>query len=89
MDSDTVLQLLDYSSLFDLLKQALPTNKESILEKLEQEKLISNKLGLYNILNLGAILFAKDINKFESISRKAVRVIVYKGNDKITTEKSS
>ena len=87
LDSDTVLQLLDYSSLFDLLKQALPTNKESILEKLEQEKLISNKLGLYNILNLGAILFAKDINKFESISRKAVRVIVYKGNDKITTEK--
>ena len=87
LDSDTVLQLLDYSTLFDLLKQSLPTNKESILEKLEQEKLISKKLGLYNILNLGAILFAKDINKFESISRKAIRVIVYKGNDKITTEK--
>jgi len=87
LDADTVLRLLDYSSLFDLLKQSLPTNKDSILEKLEQEKLISHKLGLYNILNLGAILFAKDINKFESISRKAIRVVVYKGSDKIITER--
>lgn len=87
LDADTVLQLLDYSSLFDLLNQSLPTNKDSILEKLEQEKLISHKLELYNILNLGAILFAKDINKFENISRKAIRVVVYKGSDKIITEK--
>lgn len=87
LDADAVLSLLDYSSLFDLLKQSLPANKDSILEKLEQEKLISRKLGLYNILNLGALLFAKDVSKFESISRKAIRVVVYKGSDKIVTEK--
>jgi ATP-dependent DNA helicase RecG len=36
---------------------------------------------------MGAILFAKDINKFDQISRKAIRIIIYKGKNRTKTEK--
>ncbi|HQF42644.1 MAG TPA: ATP-binding protein [Ignavibacteriaceae bacterium] len=86
LESDEVLSLLDYTTLFDLLKQPLPTNKNSIIERLLQEKLIL-KEEKYSISNLGALLFSKDINKFENVSRKAVRLILYKGIDRTVTEK--
>ncbi len=38
--------------------------------------------GNYDITNLGAILFATDIEAFPSIERKSVRVIRYIGKDK-------
>ena len=37
--------------------------------------------------SLGAMLFAKKMADFETIARKAVRVIVYKGNNRIQTVK--
>lgn len=85
--AEYVLKVLDYPSLFELLKLTLPTNKHSIIEKLIQEKLIVEKGHLYSITNLGAVLFAKDINDFDEISRKAVRVVMYKGKDRTKTEK--
>ncbi len=86
-ESDEILALIDYSSMFDLLKQPLPENRTAILEKLEHEKIIIKKHNHFCITNLGAILFAKDINKFEELSRKAVRVILYKGKDRTITER--
>jgi ATP-dependent DNA helicase RecG len=41
--------------------------------------------GRWNITNLGAILLAKKLADFRSLRRKAVRVIVYKGNSRIET----
>src|SRR5262249_12093132 len=42
--------------------------------------------GGYDILNLGALLFAKDIEHFPSIATKSVRVIKYSGKDKSKSE---
>ena len=39
--------------------------------------------GLYSITNLGAILFAKRINDFPSVSRKAIRVVQYEDDTKL------
>ena len=39
----------------------------------------------YGITELGAILLAKDLRDFDSLYRKAVRVIVYKGKNKLET----
>lgn len=81
-----VLQLLDYPSYFELLQLPLPENKASILEKLSSEKFIIHKLkDAYDITNLGAILFAKDLREFDRLSRKAIRVIQYAGNNKVKT----
>ena len=41
--------------------------------------------GRWNISNLGAILFAKRLDQFDRLTRKAVRVIQYKGRSKAET----
>lgn len=84
--SDQVLKLLDYPAYFDLTDQPLPDNREGILARLISEKMIIVRDGgVYDITNLGGIMFAKDINLFDRIGRKAVRVIVYKGKNRIET----
>lgn len=79
---DDVLNLLNYPGYFDLMKVKLPKNKEAILDKLEEENLISKKGKNYSIKNLGAILFANDLNKFPKLSKKRVRVIFYSGKSR-------
>lgn len=87
IDSDEVLRLLDYPSYFRLTSQNLPDNKAGILERLSSDQLIQKDVGeRWNITNLGAILFANDLQQFDiSVSRKAVRFIAYKGKNRATT----
>lgn len=80
-----IIDLLDTSTYFDLIKSPYPTTQERVIEKFESEKFILKTSKGYNITNLGAILFAKDLNKFEILKRKAIRVIVYKGKNRIET----
>jgi ATP-dependent DNA helicase RecG len=87
IESDEVLRLIDYPSYFDLMKIPLPDNRDAIFEKLQQEKLIIKKGKKFDITNLGAILFAKHLDEFESLSRKAIRVIIYQGKNKLKTKK--
>lgn len=87
LTADDVLKLLDYPSVFKLLKMPLPPNKGAILDKLKEEKLITIHLKKYRITNLGAILFASKLSYFEQLEHKAPRVIIYKGNNRIKTKK--
>ena len=83
-----VVSLLDTQSVFDmLLKIPYPTNQGGVIDKLISEKFIERSNGHFNITNLGALLFAKNINSFSTISRKTVRVVKYKGKGKFETEK--
>ncbi len=80
--SDTVLQSLDYPSYFTLTGQPLPDNREGILRRLEHDRLIARDVAdHWNILNLGAILFAKNLGDFERLARKAMRLVQYAGKD--------
>jgi predicted HTH transcriptional regulator len=64
----------------------LPEGRAGILEKMVQEKFIMEAgQDRFNITNLGAILFAKKLADFDSLSRKAVRVISYKGRNRVQT----
>ena len=87
LDSDEILQLLDYPKYFDLTKQPLPQNKDGILAKLSADSLIIETLQDWSISNLGAILFAKNLNDFASLSRKALRIIQYHGKNRIKTKR--
>ena len=54
--------------------------KDAVVHYLKEDGIIQKQdNGLYSITNLGAILFAKDLNEFTRLSRKAMRVIQYKG----------
>ncbi len=85
---DDVTSLLDTQAYFDFFEIPYPTNRESVLDKFVSEKfIIKNSFGKYSITNLGGILFAKDLSKFPNLWRKAIRVIVYIGKNRVQTER--
>ncbi|KAF0099884.1 MAG: transcriptional regulator [bacterium] len=85
---EEVLRLIDYPAYFDLLERPLPEGRQGILKALEDDVLIRTaEAGGWDITNLGAVLFAKRLSEFRTLSRKAVRVIRYKGNGRVETQK--
>ena len=79
-----VLRLLHYSAYFDLLKRELPENRYGILNAFCDDGLIRrNNARSWNVTNLGAMLFAKRLEDFPSVRRKAMRVVQYRGNSRI------
>ena len=84
LSADSVLKLIDYPQYFDLIGLPLPSNRDGIIRTLHEESMIqySDDGSLY-ITNLGAILFAKNLAEFPGLFRKAVRVVVYKGKDRL------
>lgn len=87
LTSDEVLDLINYPSYFELTGTTLPPNREAIFDRLIQEKIINKRGQKFGITNLGAVLFAKKLDEFEDLDRKAVRVIIYKGKTKLKTKK--
>lgn len=87
LSASEVVHLLDTQAYFDLIKLPFPTNQDSLIQKMISEKLVVRKADRYAISNLGGLLFAKNLNEFPSLNRKAVRVIVYKGKNKLNTIK--
>ena len=84
--ADTVLSLLDFPSYFELLGQPLPSDRDKILARLKEDRMtVPNQAGGWSITNLGAILFAKSLDSFRGLNRKAVRVVVYEGKGRLKT----
>ena len=82
-----VLQLLNFTAYYDLMKLTPPTNMNSTIEKFQQEKFIHKSGEYFHVLNLGAILFAKNLNDFQELSSKCIRIITYKGTGRLETIK--
>lgn len=80
-----VVQLLDTQTFFDLLHLPYPTDQTGVLARLLDERLIEPSASGFHILNIGAILLAKSLRNFPSISRKAARVIVFADESKMQT----
>ncbi len=71
---------------FELMDVPLPNGRDAILEALCADRLLERGGGgHWNVLNLGAILFAKRIADFGRLQRKALRVVVYQGNGRVQT----
>jgi len=87
VSEEEVLQLIDYPKFFEMLKLPLPDNRKSILDRMVQEKIIAKCEHGYAVKNIGALLFAKNMDDFDSIARKAVRVIFYDGINRTKTIK--
>ena len=87
LSADEVLRLLDFSGYFDLMKHQVPSTMTLVLDKFQHEKLIHRCGNSFHILNLGALLFAKDLNNFDELQRKSPRVIMYENNSRVKTIK--
>jgi ATP-dependent DNA helicase RecG len=71
------------------MKLPYPTSQDAVISKFISEKLIIQHESFFSITNLCGLLFAKNLDDFPSLKRKAFRVIVYKGKNKLDTIKDS
>lgn len=84
-----VFELLDYQPYFKLSNLRLPPEGEIINKLISEDLIRKNEAGKLDITNLGAVLFARNIEYFKSIKRKTVRVILYSGKNKIEGSKET
>lgn len=85
--SSDVIRLLSVETYFDRLKIPMPLNAQGVIERFISEKFVVPTITGFGITELGAILLAKDLRDFDNLYRKAVRVVVYKGKNKVDTER--
>jgi predicted HTH transcriptional regulator len=78
-----VLERLDADAYYKLAHTGPRPAEADVVRAFAQRGFIKEDMeGRYDITNLGAILFAKDISTFPSVATKSVRVVKYAGRDK-------
>ena len=78
-----VMTVLDYATIHKLLKKPVPSNADEILYWMRDEKMVVDvdNAGYY-ITNFGALASAHNLNDFDGLSRKSIRVVKYEGRNK-------
>lgn len=83
-----VITLLEYDKILQLLRKPVPSDIKEIIKWLVDEKMLVDVDGKgFYITNFGATAAAKDLNRFDGLSRKAVRLIKYEGKNKAGNSK--
>ena len=83
MEEELVV-LLDYPKYYDKMDMPIPRNRDKVLDDLQNEKfIVKNDAGNWDITNMGALMIAKDLKKFDNLHRRSVRVIWYKENSRL------
>lgn len=84
MQEDDVVMTLDYSKYYEKLELPIPRNRDKVLEDLVKEKFLKkNDAGNWDITNLGALMIAKNLKKFETLTKRTIRVVWYKNNTRL------
>jgi len=82
---EDVLAKLDTGIIHHLLERPVAETEEELLRWLVDEKFIESDGGGYYISNFGAITAARRLEEFEGLERKRIRVVRYKGLNKVET----
>ena len=82
---ETVLELLDYERLYELIDTRIPQDRSRIMDQMCEFGMIERKDDRYDILNLGAILFARKLKDF-GLENKEVIVRKYSGTNNLVME---
>lgn len=77
--------MLDMGAIANLLQRPLPVGEAEIFGWLVDERLITPDSGGYYITNFGAIAAANRLEQFDQLKRKRIRVIRYRGANKVDT----
>ena len=68
VEEDELVVLLDYPKYYDKMEMPIPRNRDKVLDDLQNEKfIIKNDAGNWNITNMGALMIAKDLKKFDNL----------------------
>lgn len=82
---DEVLARLDIATISKLLERPLPSEPAEVTQWLLAEGLVvADGRGFY-ITNFGAIASARKLDEFGTLERKRIRVIKYRGTNKVDT----
>lgn len=83
-----ITRLLDVEAYFHLTDTRAPGGSDEVVAALEGAGLVTWNLNdEWVITNLGGLLFARDLEDFPSLARKAPRVIQYAGRTRVRTVK--
>jgi ATP-dependent DNA helicase RecG len=85
LDAEEVVDRLDTQAFFELMKQPYPSDRASVLARLQEHRLIDQIGGQYSIRRIGGLLLAKRLEDFPDLARKAPRVVVYTSTSKLDT----
>ncbi len=82
VSANEVTKYLDWKKLFEMLEKPLPSSPLGVMSVLSEFRFVSEQnTGKYNITNLGALLLAKKLSMFKTVEYKAIRVLIYSGNN--------
>lgn len=81
LTQEQVLDLLDYQALYSLLDRNLPKSTDTITSLLGEMGYCAETNGGWTITNLGAILFARSLKQFPSLSGREFVVRKYEGQN--------
>lgn len=89
LSRDEVLHKIDWARYFTQTGIPVPEGGSSILHYLVTDNIVKTlDSGQYAVTNLGALLFAANMDDLETVSRKAIRIIRYSGKDRIAATRS-
>ncbi|SIR95483.1 ATP-binding protein [Microbacterium sp. RURRCA19A] len=78
LSDEEAIELLAHSAYFDLLRLPLPETRRRVADQLGAEGFLVRSEAGTSVTNLGALLFARDLGVFSSVSRKATRLTQYR-----------
>lgn len=85
LSANEIIERLDLETLARLLEHPLPAEEIELMRWLADEGIITADGNGYYITNFGAIAVAKQLEQFDSLSRKRIRLIRYRGTNKVDT----
>jgi ATP-dependent DNA helicase RecG len=85
LTKNEVLQLLNFRKFFELLDKDTPKSVDSIMHRMAEYGFCIGEEDNWSITNLGAILFANNLNDFEGLSNRKVIVRKYVGTNNRNT----
>lgn len=82
LTAEQVLDALDYRKMYELLGKNVPSSIDMIINKMEEYGFCTKQNDtLWNITNLGAILFANHNSDFPELTKRVVTIRKYMGTN--------
>lgn len=81
---EEVKDLLDYKIYLKMLGHYIGSTDEELIELMITDGIIEQSGTVFNITNMGAFSFARDLSNFENLQSHALRVVRYAGNNKMS-----